>query len=550
MQPDKPQRLWEKSMSRRRMLQLGGSIGIASLLAACGQAPASPSPAAATKAPAGPAPTGAGTSPTAAAPAAKAAPASGTLLRIGVDVDPGNYDTRVTQPVSSVGIIMHVTEPLLHRDKDMKTVALLAESWEPVEGKGWRFKLRKGVKFHNGEDFNAESVKYTIDSTQDPNQKWVHPQSRSMVTAIDHVEIEDPYSVLLVTKGFSRGLVSNIAGLGMVPPKYGAQVGDQFGMKPVGTGRYRFVEYVPGSSLVMDANKDYWGTKAGTDRLELRFLKENATRLAALEAGEVKLINNVPPDAVNRLKGRGELVVAQVATTRQMHLQMQYDKGVFADKRLRHAINYAIDKDTLVKAIMGGLGEVVHHPWHPSIMGRNDSLPQYTYNPDKAKQLMAEAGKPNGFEFSLGSPVGRYLQDKQISEAIVQQLAKVGIKATLDAREWASFWQNHTDRKYDAALVGYAVPTFDPEWASMWFWKSSLVGFNNAKVKELFQAADATPDANKAADFYKEAQAIIWDDMPFAWLYYQPEIDAYHKDVKNWAPRADEYLMFWDATLS
>jgi len=481
--------------------------------------------------------------------AASAATGAGNALRIGTDVDPVTLDTRITQPVSACGLIMQINEPLVHRDGNMKTIGMLAESWEAVAGKGWRFRLRKGVKFHNGEEFNGESVKFTIESYQDPNLKWVHTQSRSYVTAIERVEIENPYSVLLVTKGFSRALVSQLSAVTMLPPKYAAQAGQQFGLKPVGTGRYRFLEYVPGSRLVLDANPDYWGPKPRNSRQEIRILKENSTRLAALESGEVRIINNVPPDSVNRLKGRPGLVVVQVATTRLMHIQMQYDRGVFADKRLRHAVNYAIDKETLNKAIMGGMGEVARNPWHPSMLGTNRSLPQFDYNVQKAKQLMTEAGKPNGFEFTFGAPAGRYLQDKLMAEAIVQQLAKANIRAQLDAREWGSFWQNLTDRKYDAGFVGYSIPTLDPEWAAQWFWKSSLVGFKNDKVKELFQAADATPDSVKADQLYQEAQALVWDDAPFAQLYFQPEIYAHSTDVKGWQPRTDDYLFFWDAEV-
>ncbi len=136
-----------------------------------------------------------------------------------------------------------------------------------------------------------------------------------------------------------------------------------------------------------------------------------------------------------------------------------------------------------------------------------------------------------------------------MAEAIVQQVAKANIRAQLDAREWGSFWQNLTERKYDAGFVGYSIPTLDPEWAAQWFWKSSLVGFKNDKVKELFQAADATPDPAKADQLYQEAQALVWDDAPFAQLYFQPEIYAHSMDVKGWKPRTDDYLFFWDAEI-
>jgi peptide/nickel transport system substrate-binding protein len=460
-----------------------------------------------------------------------------------------NWDARITQPIAATYQLMHVTEPLVHRDNDMNTVGWLAESWEPDE-RGWRFFLRKGVKFHNGEDFDAESVKYTIESFADPDLTWVNPQSRSYVDVISEVVIEDPHTVLLVTDRFSRALVSNLSAVTMLPPAYASEMGEQFGTSPVGTGRYRFVEYVAGSHAVLEANADHWDQPPLNAGLEIRYLTENATRLAALETGEVLLINNVPPDSVGRLEGNGDLVVVTIPTNRLMQIHMQYDQGVFADKLVRHALNHAINKEAIASSIMGGLGEVARNPWHPSMLGTNDGLPQYEYDPERARQLLAEAGHPNGVDVAFGSPANRYLQDKLVAEAIAQQIAEAGFNATLDAREWGSFWQSHNERQYDMALLGYSTPTFDPAWASQWFATQSLIGFENPQVQELFAQADATDDLEEADRLYQEAQAIIWDDGPFAFLYFQPTISAHSTTLTGWAPRPDEYDFYWNAEIS
>ncbi len=512
------ERFWEAQLSRRRLLQLGGMAAARRL----------------------------------ATPMRSAKAAQGLdVLLIGFDLDPVSLDARVTPPTSAVALIMHISEPLLHRDRSMKPIGVLAESWEPVVGKGWRFRLRKGVKFHNGETFNAESVKYTVESLKDQSLKWIHPNCRSYVAAVDRVEIEDPYTVVLLTRRFSRSLPGNLTAVVMVPPIYGAQAGNQFGLKPVGTGRYRFVEYVPGMRVIMDANPDYWGEKAHNSRLEIRFLKENATRLAALESGEVSLINNVPPDAVRRLNSRSDLSVAVVPTARVLKLEMQFDKGVLADKRIRQAINYAIDREGLVRGILGGMAEIARNPWHPSMVGTNKTLLRYDYNPDRAKRLLTESGHSQGVEISFGSPVGRYLQDKLVSEAIVQQIAKSGIKATLEAREWGSYWQGFTERKYDMGLVGRLPQTLDPDWTALEFVKANLSGYKNPRVRELFEAADSTTDMDKADRMYQEIQIILWEqDVLCAWLYFQPAIDAHSKRVQGWSPRADEYSFYWDANVT
>jgi peptide/nickel transport system substrate-binding protein len=162
---------------------------------------------------------------------------------------------------------------------------------------------------------------------------------------------------------------------------------------------------------------------------------------------------------------------------------------------------------------------------------------------------LAEAGYPDGVDIAFGSPSNRYLQDRLIAEAITQQIAESGFSAELDAREWGSFWQSHNERQYDMSLLGYSTPTFDPAWAAQWFATQSLIGFVNPSVQELFAQADATDDLEEADALYQEAQEIIWDDGPFAFLYFQPTITAHNANLTGWAPRPDEYDFYWSATI-
>src|SRR5690606_11900692 len=182
-----------------------------------------------------------------------------------------------------------------------------ATAWEQVEPTRLRLTLREGVKFHNGEPFDAESVKYTLESTLDESLTFVNPQRRGFIAVIDRVEVVDPLTVDIVTKYPSRPLLRNLASVAQMIPPSAAEAGEAFGTKPIGTGPYRLVEYAPGSQMVLEANEEYWGEQPATPKLTMRFIKEAGTRVAALQIGDVAMVNNVPPDSIATLESSPDI---------------------------------------------------------------------------------------------------------------------------------------------------------------------------------------------------------------------------------------------------
>jgi peptide/nickel transport system substrate-binding protein len=473
-------------------------------------------------------------------------------LVVGLSTDPVALDTRMSQNTTGVSQINHVLEPLVALDPSTGGLTgVLAESWEPVAGKGWRVRLRRGVKFHNGDDFTAEDVKYTLESIVDPeNAKWIQPTIKGKMGRLQGVQVEDKYSAVLLTGAFSRAFMKNLVQTSIVPARVARDQKERFAQRPVGTGPYRFVEYLSGQRLVVEANDQHWRGAPKSKRIVFRFLAENATRLAALESGEVALVNNVPPDAIARIKARGDLDVVAQPTSRYMHIRMVESRPPFDNPKVRLAMNYAVDKEGIFKGIMGGLGSLQSTPWPPSMLGHNDQLKPFPYDPDRARQLLKEAGA-SSLKIKYGGPVGRYLNDKLVSEAVLTQLRRVGIEAEPDLREFGAFFQNVFQRKYDAFLLGYSYGGLDPENArEFWYGKSNLIDYKNPRVDQLFDQGDSTPSEAEAGAAYRELAGILWNDVPEVWMYYQPDITGVSKRLRGWRPRIDEVIQLWGAELA
>jgi peptide/nickel transport system substrate-binding protein len=252
--------------------------------------------------------------------AATAAPAVGGRaqkeLVVGTGTDVTVVDARIAQSDSAKSQMTHVLEQMCWPDDSGKAQPILVTAWEPVTNPpGWRFRLRPNIRFHNGEAWDGASLKYSIESIlDDANKSWVNSDPRTRLSMVVNVKIEDPLTVFVQTKSFSRVLPLSLYRTFMLPARYGAEKGRDFGNAPIGTGHYKFVEYRSKSHLRLERNPTYHGFWDGPPRnsgITFKFLSENATRVAALEAGEVHVIDNLPPDMVNRLKNNPNLAQEQ-----------------------------------------------------------------------------------------------------------------------------------------------------------------------------------------------------------------------------------------------
>jgi len=465
--------------------------------------------------------------------------------------DPGHLDPRVEAGVPGWAMFQHMFDGFVWRNERTDPIPSLVIKWEQVNPTTLRWTLRRGAKFHNGEEFTAESVKLTIEQIAAPASR--HP-SRPRLQAIREIKIQDAYTVDLITERPNRPLLRNSTSIHAMSPKAFRELGDKFGTNPVGTGPYKFVEYRPGQHVIMEANPGYWGKKPAFSRIRYRFIPENGTRIAALEAGEVMLVNNVPPDQLPRLKANPNLRVVVSPTYRMMFVGLRCDRAPFSDKRVRQAMNYAVDREALTKGVMGGLAPIARAPLPDGIFGFNPNLPPYKYDPERAKKLLAEAGA-SGATVNMGVPVGRYLLDKQVGEAVAGYLEEVGLKVKLEAAAWSTYISEVTKyerSKYDAFMFGYAPTTGEPD---------HLIGdhfyskapkrtlYNNPEVDRLIVETRESFDTAKVQAAYGKLQEIVWDECPWIFLYEQPDINAINKKLKWTGGRRDEYVLFHDASF-
>jgi ABC-type transport system substrate-binding protein len=464
-----------------------------------------------------------------------AVPAQEITVALGTDV--GSLDPRISFNVPGESQLQTMYETLVGLDPNGRVLPKLAESWEMKENPPQiKFKLRKNVKFHNGEPFTAESVKYTLESIVAPESK---SPKKPFLAQIAGVDVVDPYTAIVKMKSFNRDLLRTLTLFPvMMPAKASKELGDKMATTIIGTGPYKFVEYRSGEKLVVTANPDYWGKKPQLPKITFRIIPEHGTRLVALESGEAMMINNLPIDQIDRLAKSPNIEILAAPTARVVTLAVRMDRKPLDDVRVRHALNYAINKEELIKTILGGRAQIANSPLPPMCFGADPTMKPWPYDPAKAKELLTQAGYPNGFKLKFGTPVGRFLQDKQISEAIAGYLEKVGIKTELDTPEFATYVAEtmKKDGKYDIFLFAWGYQTLDPHWGFGTLYHSRFAtrtAYNNPKVDELLDKARQVADEQDATKIYIEVQKIIWGDASMVWLYYQPDIIGVNKRFKG-----------------
>ena len=475
-----------------------------------------------------------------------------TRVIVAQGVEPTKLDPDMHREQPTENVILHIYDALLERDRDANIKPELAESWKIIDDVTVEFTLRKGVKFSNGEPFNAEVVKYNFERVA-----GLIPDAKKTLNARDfksikEVKVIDEHTVQLITKHPNPLLLSYVARKYMVPIEYTKK--DDFkklAAKPVGTGPYVLKSWMKGGECVLSANKDYWKGAPKIDEIIFRPIPEDATRIAELQVGSVDIIANVKPDNVREVQAQEDLEVKFVPSTRVAAVWINTDMDKMKDRRIRQAINYAIDVDSLIKNVMDGNGYKVSTVAPKSFVGWDPQEKFYTYDPEKAKKLLAEAGYPNGFEATILTPRGRYLNDVQACEAIAGMLSKVGIKTKVNAVEFGVFakmTQAHDMPEFMYAAWGNSH--FDA-WdmiktcvrsGAMFSW------YKNEKVDEYIDKAAQTIDPQKHNEYLQIALREMWDDPPFGFLYAQRDIYGVNKRVV-WEPRSDEDINLYGAEV-
>lgn len=473
-------------------------------------------------------------------------------VTIAQGVYPVSFDPHRDVGIPTMNVNANIYDTLLTRDANLKITPALAVSYERIGDTVLELKLREGVVFHNGDRFDAKDVKFSLDRVLNPEER--SPQ-RGWINTVTSVDIIDDYTVRLTTSVPDPVLPARLTLISIVPKNYVEKVGAEgLASRPIGTGPYKVGDWVRGDYVDLDAHENYWGVAPQVKRARFRAIPDTAARMAALQAKNVHLVTNLPPDYIASIKKNADLDVAAVESARVLFFGLVNTRpGPLQNQKVRQAINHAVNVDAIVESLLLGngkrAGDVNGHLLR--LLGRDFKSKLYEYNPEKAKALLVEAGFPNGFSIDLDTPNGRYLMDRDISQVVAAQLAEVGIKANVRVHEWGTYSQMFTTHNTAPMyMLGWALPSLDPD-----HWATPLLGagepisnFDDQEVQDLISAARRELDEEKRLKLYEQLNDLVHEKAP--WLFLHQQIDLYGvNQALDWKPRSDEALRLLEIRL-
>jgi len=494
-------------------------------------------------------------------------------LRIGLGAEPTAMDPHYHNLSPNNSLLSHVFERLVGQDERQRMVPELAESWRTIDPTTWEFKLRRNVKFHDGTPFTADDVIFSFERAPNvensPSSFGIYVKGKT-VTKVDdhtiHIKTAAPYP-LMPNDLSTIYIISRKNGQGAKTPDYNS------GKAAIGTGAYKLVEYTPGNRIVMQRNEQYWGQKPVWQRVTFRAIKSDPSRVAALLAGDVDFIDEVPATDMERLKKEPKVTVAQVVSNRIIYLHLDHFrddspfvrakdggplKNPLRDVRVRRAISMSIDRDTIVSRVMEGMAIKAGQLLPDGFFGVSPKLKPIAYDPAGAKKLLAEAGVPNGFRLTIHSPNDRYPNDAKIAEAVGQMLSRNGIDTQVVTMTQGVFFRDASTGspekgpKFSFILVGWGsgtgeassplkslLATFDRDKG---MGASNRGRYSNLQVDKLIDDALATVDDSKRAGLLARATELAIEDVGIIPLHYQVNTWAMRKGF-SYTPRTDEYTL-------
>ena len=476
-----------------------------------------------------------------------------------LSMDPYKYDEGPTNQV-----MLHMYEAMVMQDADMQFKPCLAESWETSEdGLVWTFHLREGVKFHDGDVMDAEDVLASIKTAGNPDS----PSAFSSYTStFEKVEAPDAKTIRITTKTPNPLMLFNAAQIYVLKKEnVEGRTEEEISNVVVGTGRYKFVEQVKEDHLDLVANEDYWGEVPAINKVRFRPITNEATRTATMLTGEVDFTIDISPRDIDRLENTEGIRVLKQQGLREIYLNLDSrkdsplfpgQKNPMADPKVRQAMYLAIDEDTIIKNIMNGCAFEMNSIVPEGYVGYTP-VEREGYDPAKAKQLLAEAGYPDGFEVTLDAPNDRYMNDSQIAQAVAGYFEKVGIKVNLNLMPKANFFTyiKPAENKSMLLMTGWSdasgdglsllhdmLQTFDRESGNGTVNRGH---YSNPEVDALIKEAYNEMDTEKRGELVAKADKIARDEYAYIPLHFEQDTYAI-KDTLNYTPRMNKYVMAWE----
>jgi len=496
-------------------------------------------------------------------------PIAAEELKIAVAADVTSADPHFFNLFPNNNVAEHIFDKLVQMDPDSKMIPGIATSWKTIDDKTWEFKLRKGVKFHDGSELTAEDAAFSIDRVaQIPNSPGPFV---AYTKAIIGKEIVDPYTIRFKYAAPYPLAPNDLSTIYIVSKKVatGATTEDfNSGKAAIGSGRYKFVRYVSGDRIELARNDAYWGEKSPWDKVTFKIIKNEASRVAALLSGDVDAIEQPPIADLPRLKNDPKFTLSSKISHRVIYFNFDYlarsspfitakdgkplDKNPLLDPRVRRAISKAINRPAIAERVMEGQATPSGQLVSEKLFGHVPGLKAEVFDPEGAKKLLAEAGYPDGFNITIHGPSGRYVNDEKIVQAVAQMLTRVGIVSKVETAPMAPYSARAAKQEYSFHMVGWGASTGEASSPL----RSLLATFNrdkglgavnwgrysNPKVDYLIEQALQQVDDSNRSQMLQQATRLSMEDLGIMPIHFQYTIWATRKGVQ-YVPRTDEYTL-------
>src|SRR3990172_3926968 len=475
----------------------------------------------------------------------------GQELVVAMGSEPVSLNPFVGGDFASHDVMRQIFDTLLTLDKDGKLVPMLAESFEPAGPTTWLVRLRRGVKFDNGEAFNAEAVQFTYNTILNPETQ---ARGRSGIVGVANVEIVDEYTVKIHTEKPMpvlpwRNIYGGTGSVIIVPPRYFRKVGHRaYADRPIGTGAFKFVQGVKGQFIRLEANGEYWRGRPKVDTVTIRIVPEPSTRVAALLAGEADISIDLPVDLAPQVRtSPGTKLITGFFGRGNLYWQFN-PIGPFADRRVRLAVLHAVNMNRILGSLFGEYAVRIGVPLHDGSFGLNKAIKPYPYDPAKARRLLQEAGYPNGFSTTFYTS-NRYTFQKEMSEAMAADLAKVGIKVNITMAESARYLELMANRQAGPLfLILWGTLDLDADiLVNMFHSQAAFATWKDPGVDKLLDAARTELDLKKREALYFQVEQRLYDQVAYL-AGHREKWSMVVSSRVEWQPLLGRAVYFWNTT--
>ncbi|MEW8956146.1 glutathione ABC transporter substrate-binding protein [Clostridium sp.] len=448
--------------------------------------------------------------------------------------DAKSLDPHATNDQPSSRVTKQLYDRLVEQDEEMKVVPGIAKEWKQIDDLTWEFTLNTGIKFHNGDTLKASDVVFSLNRMK--SEKTVS----HIIESVETVTAKDDNTVVIKTSAPFAPLLTHLAhpASSILSEKVVKEKGDDYGQHPIGTGPYKFSNWEVGSKIHLEKHDDYFGEKAKTDKIVFTNIKEGTNRTIGLETGEIDLAYDIEPTDTARVKDHANLKLIEEEDLSYAYIGMNTKKEPFSNVKVRQAINYAVNKESIIKAALYGTGTMAKAPIGDKVFGYTDKAKGYPYNLEKAKELMKEAGLENGFKTTIWTNDNPLRT--QIAQIVQANLKDIGIEVEIVSLEWGTYLERTSKGEHDMFILGWTTVTGDADYGLYPLYHSKQHGsagnrsfYTNKEVDDLLDKAKTSTNPEERKELYDKAVTKITEEVPDIMLYYKKQNVGMQKKVEG-----------------